>query len=67
MHVDLKNGYSISNPVMNYNTAGNYTLTENIISNNNINSEVNKYMPVLAIVLVFMGFMIAGAVAVKRR
>ena len=65
--VDLKNGYSISNPVMNYNTAGNYTLTENIISNNNINSEVNKYMPVLAIVLVFMGFMIAGAVAVKRR
>ena len=65
--VDLKNGYSISNPVMNYNTAGNYTLTENIISNNNINSEVNKYMPVLAIVLVFMGFMVAGAVAVKRR
>ena len=65
---NFKTGYTISIPEMSYDNAGNYTLTENIIDNNdNINYKINQYMPVIAVVLIFMGFMIAGAVAVKRR
>jgi hypothetical protein len=66
--INLKSGYSISIPEKTYYNPNNYILNENIINNNgNPEYEFAKYFPEIAVVLIFMGFGIAGAVAVKRR
>ena len=64
---NLKKGYVISNPIISYNTAGNYSINEKIINTNNANNLINNYTPYIIIVLILTALMIIGLIIKRGR
>ena len=64
---NLKKGYAISNPIISYDIAGNYSINEKIINTNNANNLVNNYTPYIIIVLILTALMIIGLIIKRGR